>query len=153
MIDTITYHQWTAVDSSSLETINQHTYDFVESFCRCTSIPFIYCNTTKRFFNHPWNLVCADFSENHVFVLQDAAQGFHWKNARATLHPFIAYIRESHTSEINHLNFFVISVCLHHDMVAVHLFQKKLIYFSKDKLCLIPTKIIYLFFRCCSFPV
>ena len=88
-------------------------------------------------------VVCADFSENYAFVLQDAAQGFHWNNAQATLHPFVAYFRESHTSEISHLNFVVISECLHHDTVAVHLFQKKLISFLKDRLSFIPTKIIY----------
>ena len=88
-------------------------------------------------------MVCADSSENYAFVLQDAAQGFHWNNAQATLHPFVAYFRDSHTSVINHLNFVVISECLHHDTVAVHLFQKKLISFLKGRLSSIPTKIIY----------
>jgi hypothetical protein len=88
-------------------------------------------------------VVCADFSENYAFVLQDAAQGFHWNNAQATLHPFVAYFRESNTSEINHLNFVVISECLHHDTVAVHLFQRKLISFLKDRLSIIPAKITY----------
>ena len=101
---------------------------------RSTSIPFVYCNT-KQFFDqcksslNPGELVvCADFSDNYAFVLQDAAQGFHWNKAQSTLHPFVAYFRESHTSEINHLNFVVISECLHHDTVAVHLFQKRLIW-------------------------
>ena len=31
------------------------------------------------------------FRKNYSFVLQDAAQGFHWNNSQATLHPFIAY--------------------------------------------------------------
>ena len=31
-------------------------------------------------------VVVGDFSENYSFVLQDAAQGFHWNNAQATLH-------------------------------------------------------------------
>ena len=33
--------------------------------------------------------VSADFSENFAFVLQDAAQGFHWNNAQATIHPSV----------------------------------------------------------------
>ena len=33
MIDCVTYKQWTAVDRSSLETVSQHSYDFIESFC------------------------------------------------------------------------------------------------------------------------
>ena len=153
MIDTIAYKQWTAVDRSSLETVNQNSYDFVESFCEkleaLRSHSFI-ATQQSNFFDQcksslkPGELVvCADFSENYAFVLQDAAQGFHWNNAQATLHPFVAYFRESHTSEINHLNFVVISESLHHDTVAVHLFQKKLISFLKDRLSFIPTKIIY----------
>lgn len=31
-------------------------------------------------------LVTVDFSENLAFVLQDAAQGFHWNNLQATIH-------------------------------------------------------------------
>lgn len=31
-------------------------------------------------------IVICDFSENYSFVLQDSAQGFHWNNAKATLH-------------------------------------------------------------------
>ena len=36
-------------------------------------------------------LVTADFSGNYSFVLQDSAQGFHWNNSQATIHPFVAY--------------------------------------------------------------
>ena len=42
----------------------------------------------------------ADFSENYSFVLQDAAQGFHWNNAQATMHPFVrnrtSFSKEAH---------------------------------------------------------
>ena len=38
--------------------------------------------------------VIADFSENYSFVLQDEAQGFHWNNSQATLHPFVVYYTE-----------------------------------------------------------
>lgn len=31
-------------------------------------------------------IVRCDFSENYSFVLQDSAEGFHWNNAKATLH-------------------------------------------------------------------
>ena len=77
-------------------------------------------------------LVTADFSENYSFVLQVAAQGFHWNNSQATLHPFIAYYLDS--GEVCHLSYVVISDCLHHDTVAVHLFQKSFIAFLKKLL-------------------
>ena len=88
-------------------------------------------------------LVTADFSENYSFVLQDAAQGFHWNNSQATLHPFVAYYLDS--GEIHHVSYVVISDCLHHDTVAVHLFQRSFIAFLKELLParLHPKKIIY----------
>ena len=86
-------------------------------------------------------MVAADFSENYSFVLQDAAQGFHWNNAQATIHPFIIYYR--HSEEECHLSYVVISDCLHHDTVAVYLFQKRLIAYLKGVLPSSLKKIIY----------
>ncbi len=63
-------------------------------------------------------LVTADFSENYSFVLQDVAQGFHWNNSQATIHPFVGYYIES--GEIRHLSYVIISECLN----LVYLFQK-----------------------------
>ena len=76
-------------------------------------------------------LVICDFSENYSFVLQDAAQGFHWNNSQATLHPLVAYYKES--GELQHISFVIISDCLHHDATAVHLFQKRLVQFLQEK--------------------
>ena len=153
MIDSVTYKQWTAVDRSTLETVSQQSYDFVESFCErleaLRSHSFI-ASQQSRFFDESKSslkpqevVVCADFSENYAFVLQDAAQGFHWNNAQATLHPFVIYYRESVATEVRHLNFVVISNCMNHDTVAVHLFQKKLILFLKRALSFFPVKVIY----------
>ena len=149
MIDSITYKQWTAVDCSSLETVS----DFAESFCEkleaLRSHSFIASQQSKFFDETKSSLkpgevvVCADFSENYAFVLQDAAQGFHWNNAQATLHPFVIYYRESDIPEIRHLNFVIISNCMNHDTIAVHLFQRKLILFLKHALSSFPVKITY----------
>ncbi len=83
----------------------------------------------------------ADFSDNYSFVLQDAAQGFHWNNSQATLHPFVAYYRKS--SELHHVSYVIISDCLHHDMMAVYLFQRNPIDFLKKKFTSLPRKIFY----------
>lgn len=153
MIDSITYNQWTAVDRSSLETVNQNSDDFVESFCEklqsLLPYSFIAAQQSKFFDQCKASLkageivVCADFSENYAFVLQDAAQGYHWNNAQATIHAFVAYFQQSESSEISHLNFVIISDCLNHDTIAVYLFQKRLISFLKCSLTCIPKKIIY----------
>ena len=44
---------------------------------------------------------------------------------KATIHPFVAYYVES--GEPHHISYVVISDCLHHDTIAVYLFQKKFI--------------------------
>ena len=83
----------------------------------------------------------ADFSENYSFVLQDAAQGFHSNNLQATIHPFVAYYMKS--GELHHLSYVIISDCLHHDTVAVHLFQKHFIEYLKRQFCSLPCKFFY----------
>ncbi len=89
------------------------------------------------------NLVIANFSEKYSFVLQDAVQSLHWNNSQATLHPFVAYFIDS--GELCHLSYVIISDCLHHDTIAVYLFQKCFIAFLKNLLPerLQPKSIIY----------
>ena len=103
--------------------------DFVDSFCDQIKllIPHsfiakqqsLYQTDTMSNLMPGHFLVICDFSDNYSFVLQDAAQGFHWNNSQATLHPFVAYYKES--GELQHISFVIISDCLHHDTIAVHL--------------------------------
>ena len=86
-------------------------------------------------------LVIADFSGNYSFVLQDAAQGFHWNNSQVTIHPFVAYYMDS--DELCHLSYVVISDCNHHDTIAVHLYQKYLIEHLTKRFGLPPYKVYY----------
>ena len=79
-----------------------------------------------------------DFSDNCSFVLQDAAQGFHWNNSQATIHPFVAYYMKS--GELHHLSYVIISDCLNHGTVAVHLFQKHFIQYLKKQFSSLPRK-------------
>ena len=83
----------------------------------------------------------ADFSENYSFVLQDTVQGFHWNNAQATIHPFVVYYCDS--DELCHHSFVIISDCLHHDTVAVHLFRKSLMDYLKENLGSVLRKVFY----------
>ena len=86
-------------------------------------------------------VVCANFSENYAFVLQDAAQGFHWNNSQCTIHPFVIYHKVS--SSISYQSYVVISDCLNHDTTAVYLYQKGFITFLKSELSILPKKIEY----------
>ena len=148
MIDTITYKQWVSVDRCTLDTISSTSDEFVEAFIDKMEalIPhsFVakqqssYFNECKAALKPGEVLVQADFSENYSFVLQDAAQGYHWNNSQATIHPFVVYYR--HSGEERHLSFVVISESLHHDTIAVFLFQKTLLSFLKEALPCTPKK-------------
>ena len=70
-------------------------------------------------------VVLRDFAENYSFMVQDAAQGYHWDNSQATLHPFTVYFRKD--DKLVCESVCMISDNLKHDTVAVHAFQKRLI--------------------------
>ena len=113
-MDQIVYKQWISTDRSTLETFCVPPEEFVEIFCE--KLGEI--------------LVTVDFSENYSFILQDAALEFHWNDSQATPHPFVAAF--VHSGELCHLSYVIISDCLHHNTIAVYLFQKCFIAFLKN---------------------
>lgn len=151
MIENVTFKQWVSVDRSTLETFTLPADEFVEQFIGKLNIllPHSFLSVQQASFYQECKLnlkprevlVTADFSENYAFVLQDAAQGFHWNNTQATIHPFVAYYVDS--GELRHLSYVVISDCLHHDTIAVYLFQKKFISHLLASLSSPPLKIRY----------
>ena len=150
LIESIIYKQWTSVDRSTLETVSQPADEFAESLCSKLDALLTHSFIAKhqsQFYSETKSspppgifVVSADFSENYAFILQDEAQGFHWNNAQATVHPFVIYYTDSGST--NHISYIVISDCLHHDTIAVNLFQKNLITFLKNQFPT-PAKIIY----------
>ena len=139
------------IDRSTLETIRKSADEFVEFFIEKFRqlIPHsfiaiqqaLFFNESKSTLKPGEVLVQADFSENYSFVLQDASQGFHWNNSQATIHPFVIYFKQSEKKQ--HLSYVIISDCLHHNTVAVYLFQKKLVSLLKRILHIPPKRIIY----------
>lgn len=72
-----------------------------------------------------------DFAENYAYVVQEAAQAFHWNNDQATIFPMvICFVKNG---ESKHLSFVAISDCRNHDTIAVHVFQQELIIFLNEK--------------------
>ncbi|XP_025262218.1 uncharacterized protein LOC112637213 [Camponotus floridanus] len=71
--------------------------------------------------------------ENYAFVLQNSVQGVHWNNDQATIHPFSIYYKDNE-GEVKVKSFVSISECLHHNTIAVHLFQKQLAEIIKTNL-------------------
>lgn len=153
VIDNISFKQWISVDRSTLETYTKPVDEFVEMFCEKLELlrphAFIaaqqasYYNDCKSGLAPREMLVTLDFSENYSFVLQDAAQGFHWNNSQATIHPFAAYYKNG--GELCHLSYVIVSECLHHDTTAVYLYQRCFIAFLQRFLPARsqPRKIIY----------
>eukprot|EP00731_Ephydatia_muelleri_P007129 Em0003g1377a len=103
----------------------------------------VLCNLKEAFQRYK-----SDFSEYYSFVLQDAAQGFHWNNAQATLHPFVCYYKSG--EKLEHISFVIISDCLHNDTVAVHLYQKHLISFLRSHFGSLPKCMVYFSDGCSS---
>ena len=151
MIDTVQYKRWVSTDRSTLETITKPADEFVESFCEqlktLLTHSFIAKQQSAFHLEVKSSLQCgvfqviADFSENYSFVLQDQAQGFHWNNSQVTIHPFVVYYTES--GKLQQLSYVIISDCLHHDTIAVYVFQNSLIDFLTTKFNSLPRKIIY----------
>ena len=152
LIDSVSFKQWVSVDRTTLATFTKLADEFGEYFCQKLQplLPHSFVATQQAcYFNECKSelkscelFIQADFSENYAFVLQDAAQGFHWNNAQATLHPFVIYY--THLEKQCHLSYVIVSDCLQHDTVAVYLFQKKLNGFLKHALPTSPKKIIYM---------
>jgi hypothetical protein len=74
-------------------------------------------------------------------MVQDAAQGYHWDNSQATLHPFVAYYRDK-DGKLCHSSMCVVSDCLPHSTIAVHRFQHEILQQVKQ-LCSSVRKIFY----------
>ncbi|KAG8233529.1 hypothetical protein J437_LFUL013545, partial [Ladona fulva] len=108
MIDKITYKKW----------LLKHSFVARE---QSSHLKYRKENLQTRMF---------DFSENYSFVSQDAIQGVHWNNIKATFHPFVVYYRGDFVVESKSI--VAISESIKHDAIAVHLFQRKLISFLKE---------------------
>lgn len=160
MTDRIEFKKWTTTDRATLETKIQSVDEFLGEFLGVLPTVLLhdfiakqqsqFLQSTKSQLEPGEFLVVGDFAENYSFVLQDAAQSFHWNNLQATLHPFVCYYTDdtaqndeaAQRKKISHVSFVVISECNTHDTVAVHLFQKVLIEFLTKKIEK-PKKVIY----------
>ena len=146
-VDEITYKAWVTVDRTSLETITKSTEDFIvtliENLQQLKRHGFIarmqaaYYRDAKEELKLGEVLVVCDFAENYSFVLQDAAQSFHWNNMQATLHSFVIYhrfpVEEDTTTNLKCTSLVIISDRLSHNTTAFHCFQRKLVEFLKDR--------------------
>ena len=85
-------------------------------------------------------LLFSDFSENFAYVVQDAAQAFHYNNDQCSVFPVVFYYRSN--NEIKHHTIILLLDCTKHDRATVHLMQEKVIAVIK-KICRKVKKIYY----------
>ena len=82
--------------------------------------------TAKDQLNQDEGILVGDFAENYSFLVQDAAQGYHWNNSQCTLHPFVFYYKDS-DSKLQHQSFCFISDGTKHSTAMVYTFLNELI--------------------------
>jgi hypothetical protein len=149
--DQIHYKQWVTVDYTSLQDYTNNIGEFidilVEKVEKLTCHHYIAKHQSRFLTTHKESLqpneaiIILDFAENYSFIVQDAAQGFHWNNSQATLHPFVAYYKDK-DNKLCHSSMCVISDHLQHSTVAVHCFQQTVLQYLKV-LCPLMTKVLY----------
>lgn len=131
----LSFKQWVNDPQCTLETFTKTSTDFVDFFCDQIDELIIHDYICKE--QSAWlrlkkeNLkegefiIIKDFAQNYGFVVQDAAQGFHWNNNQATIYPVVAYYRENGVTK--NKNYVITSDNLSHDAVAVYTFTKLII--------------------------
>ena len=133
--DDFQYKQWKTVDRCQLTNIEETKEEFLVSFSKAivklyrhhfvSKRQSTYFQNVKKSLAPGQGLLVGDFSENYSFVVQDAAQGFHWVNSQATLHPFVFYYKEN--GVLKHQSFCYFSDSTKHSTAMVYTFLKHLI--------------------------
>ena len=115
-VEQIVYKQWVSTYRSTLEIFCSPVEEFADTFCEKIELlrphSFIATEQASFYASHKATLKTGEFlvTADFLVVLQDAAQGFHWNNSQATLHPFVAYY--SRTSELRNPREIGVSVSL-----------------------------------------
>ena len=78
--------QYIEILINSIEKLTSHSF-----ISRAQSV---YYKNQKETLENNTAIVLVDFAVNYSFVIQDEVQGFHWKNAQATLHPIVIYYKQ-----------------------------------------------------------
>lgn len=149
-ISQVIFSLWHSTDRCTLIKQCLSTDDFVAELCTRleTLIPhhFISKNQSKYLSDRKEKLqfeevlVHTDFSENYSYVVQDAAQQFHYNNNQCTVHPVIFYYRNG--DEIMYSSQILLSNSITHDTAAVYVMQEILIPKIR-KMCPKVKRIIY----------
>ena len=150
-VEDIKFPQWENTDRSMLIYKTMNSSEFVDYLFRhlkqLKAHSFIakkqssFLDFKKENLQEGQVIIGGDFAENYAFIAQDAAQGYHWNRAAATIHPFIAYSK--HNNEMKSISSACISDELEHSTEAVWSFQCVFIKYLKESLPFNIEEIIY----------
>ena len=139
--DEFRYKRWVTVDRCTLQEVVESEDEFVDTLSTAVIklLRHHYVSqkqsrafkVAKESLDVKSAVLVGDFAENHSFLVQDAAQGFHWDNSQCTVHPFVLYFKDS-SGAIGHKSYCFISDCTKHSTAMVHTFQKVLIPVLKE---------------------
>lgn len=139
-VNEITFSAWHSTDRATLKTSTLTVDDYLELLINKLDIlkPHHYINKQqtsyfeelKKNLRNGEFLVICDFSENYAFIIQNAAQAFHYNNNQATLYTVIYYYRDG--DELKQGSIVVISESTTHDAIAVHICHSKIIEHLKN---------------------
>ena len=136
-IEQIIFSTWESIDRCTLVQQSLSTDDFVKNFAKAQSE---FLRNKKENLREDEVLLFSGFSENFAYVVQDAAQAYHYNNDQCTVFPVVFYYGSN--NEIKHHTIILLSDCAKHDAATVHLMQEKVIPVIQ-KLCRKVKKIYY----------
>ena len=130
--DNIKYKQWVSTDRCNLVEKVELFDQFIDSLCKnavkLTRHHYIakkqneFLKDLKKTMSYDTIIIVGDFSENYAYVVQDAAQEFHWENSQCTVHPFVVYFKDIETNECKHASYCFLSPNTNHNATIVYTF-------------------------------
>lgn len=139
-VSQVIYSVWQSTDRCTLKQECLSAENFVDELCvglqKLLPHHFIAKNQSEYVMERKNNLkedevlVQFDFSENFKYVVQNAAQAFHYNNDQCTVHPAVFYYRSG--EELKHSSLVLLSDCTTHDTAAVYIMQTTLIPVIKE---------------------
>lgn len=136
----IRYKQWVTVDRCTImekvESVDNYVTSLSQQITKLARHHFVAKKQAQYFKELKENLsdeseaiIVGDFSENYSFIVQDAAQGFHWENSQCTVHPFVLYYKSG--TNLSHSSFCFLSAQQQHNTTLVYTFLSKLLSYIK----------------------
>lgn len=150
-VTSVQFPTWIGTDRFTITTQVLPPDEFVDNLCTALDIlkphSYIADEQAKYFKSLKENIVegtvivQCDFAENYSFLVQDAAQSYHWNNDQATLLTSVYYYRSG--GDIKHGSIVIISDDLKHDTATFYAFQKILLQHLQEN-SIITKKIVFI---------